>query len=117
MAYLEKNILFLEEIKRNLALQNLTLQRGKVIAETPNTRFVEIGSYESALRGSQLHLGLKESKNPALMTMKRRIPTELAFMEHLAKRLPFLLPELPACYARLLGKDSSLLGIVMEDFT
>ncbi|MBU1032277.1 hypothetical protein KKE03_05165 [Patescibacteria group bacterium] len=112
MSYLERNSQLIAEVGTSLKFQ-----RGKVIDENKRIRFVQIGSYESALLRSRLYLGLKEYTNPYLDRMQQRIPHELAVMELIAKKLPHHLPKLPACYARLLGKNGETLGIVMEDFT
>lgn len=114
MSYLERNSQLIEEIRGNL-----TFLRGAVVGRNRRTRFTEVGSYQSPFLGSRIYLGLKEYYGPFRnpLRLAERVSQELAIMQCIAIKLPHLLSELPLCYARLLGKEGQVLGIIMEDFS
>src|SRR3989344_9649995 len=93
MSYLERNSRLIAETG-----VNLNIQRGATRGESGNILFSSVGWYPSQEIGTDVYVGMKESKykesSSAGEMLKERFVFELAVMSVVAENMPHLLPEL-----------------------
>lgn len=114
MIYLERNAEIIAEI--NEINRNQPLTRGKEVGASSKTFTTAVGSYESAVVGTQLYMVLKESFRSSTDPLER-VTRDLVFAAVIYEHLPLLQQELPLFIGLVTDGTGKPISQLTEDFT
>ena len=117
MDYLERNHTILQEMSSARLSKGLQVGVSLTGDGKPKTVFNCLGNYDSEFLACELYTGLKRTLRHNSDTVSARATAELAVIRHIAQFYPHLVPELPAFYGLLVGKNGESLGSITEDFS